>query len=41
MHDKGESLKVKYAVESLIPEAWSLEKQTEVMRGEKVKNPNS
>lgn len=41
MEDKGESLKEKYKVESLIPEAWSLEKQTEVMRGEKVKNPNS
>ena len=31
----------KYAVNSLIPEAWELEKQTEVMRGEKVINPES
>ena len=39
--DKWEYLKEKYKVESLIPEAWSLEKQTEVMRGEQVKNPNT
>lgn len=39
--DKGESLKSKYKVESLIPEAWSLETQTAVMRGEGVKNPNT
>ena len=32
--DKGEYLKAKYGLENLIPEAWSLEKQTEVMRGE-------
>jgi hypothetical protein len=41
MDDKGESLKEKYSVDSLIPESWSLEKQTEVMRGESVKNPNT
>ncbi len=41
LDDTGESLKEKYKVESLIPEAWSLEKQTEVMRGEWVKNPNT
>lgn len=39
--EAAESLKGKYGVESLIPEAWPLEKQTEVMRGEKVKNPNN
>lgn len=31
----------KYGVNNLVPESWTLEKQTEVMRGEKVKNPNS
>ncbi len=31
----------KYGVPNLIPESWSLEKQTEVMRGEKVLNPNT
>ena len=30
-----------YWVAGLIPEAWELDKQTEVMRGEWVKNPNS
>ena len=39
--DKGEYLKEKYSLESLIPEAWPLEKQTEVMRGEAVKNPST
>jgi len=39
--DKGEYLKEKYGVNSLIPEAWELEKQTEVMRGEAVKNPET
>lgn len=39
--DAGEYLKEKYEVNSLIPEAWSLEKQTEVMRGEWVKNPTT
>lgn len=39
--DKGASLKATYSVESLIPEAWSLETQTAVMRGEGVKNPNT
>ena len=41
MCDSWESLKEKYSVDNLIPESWSLEKQTEVMRGEKVKNPNT
>jgi len=35
------SLQTKYGVNNLIPESWPLEKQTEVMIGEKVKNPNS
>ena len=39
--DKGEYLKEKYSLTSLVPEAWSLEKQTEVMKGEQVKNPNN
>lgn len=39
--DKASDLQEKYGVSNLIPESWSLEKQTEVMRGEKVKNPNS
>ena len=37
----SELYKAKYSVDNLIPESWSLEKQTEVMRGEKVKNPNT
>ncbi|MCH8518836.1 glycine--tRNA ligase [Candidatus Gracilibacteria bacterium] len=41
MEDKGESLKDRYGVQNLIPESWSLEKQTEVMRREGVKNPNT
>ena len=39
--DKASVLQEKYGVSNLIPESWSLEKQTEVMRGEKVKNPNT
>lgn len=39
--DKWEYLKEKYWVNNLVPESWSLEKQTEVMRWENVKNPNS
>lgn len=39
--DKGEYLKEKYNLSNLVPESWSLEKQTEVMRGEAVKNPNT
>ncbi len=31
----------KYWVPNLVPESWPLEKQTEVMRGEQVKNPNT
>jgi glycyl-tRNA synthetase len=30
-----------YNVPNLVPESWDLEKQAAVMRGEKVKNPNS
>lgn len=30
-----------YGVVNIIPESWPLEKQTEVMRGEQVKNPNT
>lgn len=37
----AENLKTKYDVNNLIPESWPFEKQTEVMRGEKVKNPNT
>ena len=32
---------IKYEVPNLVPESWTLEKQAEVMRGEKVKNPNT
>lgn len=39
--DKKEMLQEKYWVSNFVPESWSLEKQTEVMRGEKVKNPNN
>lgn len=39
--DSGLYLHDKYAVTNLIPESWSLEKQTEVMRWELVKNPNT
>jgi glycyl-tRNA synthetase len=39
--DKGEYLKSKYGVTSLVPESWTLEKQTEVMKGEQVKNPTT
>lgn len=39
--DKWEYLKEKYWVNNLVPESWTLEKQTEVMRWEKVKNPNT
>ena len=39
--DDAENLKTKYGVPNLIPESWPLEKQTEVMIGEAVKNPNT
>ncbi|MBB1564437.1 glycine--tRNA ligase [Candidatus Gracilibacteria bacterium] len=39
--DKGEYLKTKYGVPNLIPESWDMQKQTEVMRGEQVLNPNT
>jgi len=41
MNDAGESLKQKYWVQNLVPESWSLETQTAVMRGEEVKNPHT
>lgn len=41
MGDNAESLKSKYGVANLVPESWPLEKQSEVMRGEQVKNPNT
>jgi glycyl-tRNA synthetase len=34
MGDSAESLKSKYGVANLVPESWTLEKQSEVMRGE-------
>ena len=37
----AENLKTKYGVNNLIPESWPLEKQTEVMIGEAVENPNT
>jgi len=36
-----EYLEKKYQVSNLVPESWSLEKQTEVMRWENVLNPNT
>jgi len=39
--DKASDLQTKYGVNNLIPESWPLEKQTEVMRGEKVVNPDT
>lgn len=41
MWNEASSLQEKYSVSNLIPESWSLEKQTEVMRWELVKNPNT
>lgn len=41
MGANAQSLQSKYWVTNLIPESWPLEKQTEVMRGEKVLNPNN
>lgn len=41
MGENAKSLLEKYSVNNLIPESWSLEKQSEVMRGENVKNPNT
>lgn len=41
MWENASSLQAKYGVNNLIPESWPLEKQTEVMRGEKVANPNT
>lgn len=39
--NKTNILKEKYQIDNLIPESWSLEKQTEVMRWESIKNPNT
>lgn len=39
--ETANDLIAKYWVNNLIPESWPLEKQTEVMRGENVKNPNN
>lgn len=41
LEDNAEWLKTKYGVANLVPESWPLEKQSEVMRGEQVKNPNT
>jgi len=41
MWDKASILQDKYWVSNLIPESWSLEQQTAVMRWEKVKNPTT
>lgn len=41
MWENASSLQPKYSVNNLIPESWTLEKQTEVMRWENVVNPNS
>ena len=39
--DAENRLKTTYGVPNLVPESWSLEMQAAVMRGEKVKNPNT
>lgn len=39
--DKASDLQTKYGVANLIPESWPLEKQAEVMRAEKVVNPDT
>lgn len=39
--NEAEWLKEKYGVVNLVPESWPLEQQASVMRGEKVKNPNT
>ena len=41
MWEDAASLQDKYWISNLIPESWPLEKQTEVMRWESVKNPNT
>lgn len=41
MWDNAKTLETKYSLNNLIPESWPLEKQTEVMRWESVKNPNT
>jgi len=41
LEDAENYLKEKYWVANLVPESWSLELQTKVMREEKVKNPNT
>lgn len=39
--DAQKILSEKYGINNLIPESWPVEKQAEVMRGEKVKNPRT
>lgn len=39
--DDRESFLKKYDLPNLVPESWDLAKQTEIMRAEKVKNPNT
>ncbi len=39
--EKSTNLLSKYDLPNLVPESWTLEKQTEVMRWESVKNPNN
>jgi glycyl-tRNA synthetase len=41
LEDAESYLKEKYDVANLVPESWSLELQTKVMREEKVKNPET
>lgn len=41
LYSISDILNKKYWVQNLIPESWSLETQTAVMRGEWVKNPNT
>lgn len=41
LENAQEVLNSKYGVNNLVPESWSLEQQTEVMRGEQIKNPNT
>lgn len=40
-NDALKMLSEKYGVNNLIPESWPIDKQSEVMRGEKVKNPRT
>lgn len=40
-NDALKMLSEKYGINNLIPESWPIDKQSEVMRGEKVKNPRT